>query len=200
MKDTYQTLSKPSDAILFKDKNSKFFGYAFPIKNEESIKNHLLQLKKEHHSAGHFCYAYQLGEEHIRYRVNDDGEPKNSAGIPIYGQIQSYDLTNVLIVIVRYFGGTKLGVGGLINAYKTTAQLTLEASSIIQKTINVSFQLQFDYAQMSKVMRILKMHQIEISAQTLNINCLLEISVRKSEVALITNAFKALHKVTLKTN
>ena len=104
-KDTYKTISKPSEAVLFKDKNSKFFGYAFPIKTEDDVKYHIDALKKEHHSARHWCYAYQIGTETIKYRANDDGEPSNSAGQPIYGQIQSFDVTNILIVVVRYFGG-----------------------------------------------------------------------------------------------
>ena len=121
VKDTYKTIESSTEAILFKEKNSKFFGYAYPVSTEEDVKLHLETLKKEHHAAQHCCYAYQLGTETIHYRTNDDGEPSNSEGIPIYGQIQSYNLTNILIVVVRYFGGIKLGVGGLINAYKTNA-------------------------------------------------------------------------------
>tara|TARA_R110002074_G_scaffold193447_1_gene359291 strand:- start:347 stop:733 length:387 start_codon:yes stop_codon:yes gene_type:complete len=124
--DRYKTILKPSEETLFKDRNSKFFGYAFPVLDEDDVKDCLEELKKKHHTARHFCYAYQIGIEDIKYRANDDGEPNNSAGMPIYGQIQSFDVTNILIVSVRYFGGTKLGVGGLINAYKTSAQLTLE--------------------------------------------------------------------------
>src|SRR5690606_1222307 len=122
--DTYKTIDKASDEVLFKEKNSKFFGYAFPISNEDDVKIHLETLKKQHHSARHWCYAYQLGTQAntITFRANDDGEPNNSAGMPIYGQIQSFEVTNVLVVVVRYFGGVKLGVGGLISAYKTAAQ------------------------------------------------------------------------------
>ena len=123
MDDTFKTILKPSKEVLFKDKNSKFFGYVFPVLNEDDVKNNLEALKKQHHAARHWCYAYQLGTEFVKYRANDDGEPSNSAGMPIYGQIQSFDVTNVLIVVVRYFGGVKLGVGGLINAYRTTAKI-----------------------------------------------------------------------------
>ena len=144
-KDTYKTIKTASNPVLFKDKNSKFFGYAFPALNEDDVKLHLEQLKKEHPSARHWCYAYQLGTETISYRANDDGEPNNSAGMPIYGQIQSFEVTNILIVVVRYFGGVKLGVGGVINAYKTTAQLALETSKIVNKTINVQYLISFDY-------------------------------------------------------
>lgn len=113
-KDTYKTITQASPETLFKEKNSKFFGYAFSVTNEEEVKEILTQLKKDHFSARHWCYAYQIGTENIQYRANDDGEPNNSAGMPIYGQIQSFDVTNVLVVVVRYFGGVKLGVGGLI--------------------------------------------------------------------------------------
>ena len=121
MDDLYKTIESPSQETLFKDRNSKFYGYAFPVNSENDIKASLQFLKKKHPTARHFCYAWQLGIDSFSFRVNDDGEPKNSAGIPIYGQIQSFGLTNVLIVSVRYFGGVKLGVGGLINAYKHSA-------------------------------------------------------------------------------
>ena len=127
---------------IFKDRNSKFLGFAFPVNNEEQVKQHLEDLKKEHYAARHWCYAYQIGIENIHYRANDDGEPNNSAGMPIYGQIQSFEVTNILIIVVRYYGGVKLGVGGLINAYRTGAQLALEASKIIEKTINIEYSSQ----------------------------------------------------------
>ncbi|MDP5082540.1 MAG: YigZ family protein [Winogradskyella sp.] len=196
-KDTYKTISKPSQGELFKDKNSKFYGYAFPVENEEEVKNHIEVLKKEHYVAKHWCYAYQLGTESIQYRANDDGEPNNSAGMPIYGQIQSFDVTNILVVVIRYYGGVKLGVGGLINAYRTGAQFALDASTIINKTINKDFQLKFAYKNMSKVMRILKENQVEIKNQTLEINCLLEISVRKSDSSKISDLFNQFFGVSI---
>ena len=183
--DTYKTISRPSIGEMFKDKNSKFIGYAFPVENEDQIKIHLDEVKKEHHSARHWCYAYQLGTKATTFRANDDGEPNNSAGMPIYGQIQSFELTNVLVIVVRYYGGVKLGVGGLINAYKTSAQLALEVSKIIEKTINKNFVLKFEYKNMSKVMRLLKENQAEILKQKLDLNCLLEISVRKGNALKI---------------
>jgi len=188
--DLYKTITKPSQGELFKDKNSKFYGYAFPLTKEEQIKTHLEALKKEHYSARHWCYAYQIGTETIQYRANDDGEPNNSAGMPIYGQIQSFDVTNILIIVVRYFGGVKLGVGGLINAYRTGAKLALESAEIIEKTINIEFQLKFEYKNMSKVMRLLKENQVEITNQMLEINCLLEISVRKGNASKVLELFK----------
>ena len=198
MEDAYKTIEKPSEETLFKDRNSKFFGYAFPVLNEEDIKNALKELKKKHHSARHFCYAWQLGTETISYRANDDGEPNNSAGMPIYGQIQAFEVTNVLIVSVRYFGGTKLGVGGLINAYKNSAQLALEASKIVDKTIDIQFQLSFGYDLMNKVMRIVKEKQVRIVSQTLELDCQYVISVRKRDSESIFEIFTNLYKVEIK--
>lgn len=195
MNDTYKTIAKPTNELLFKEKNSKFFGYAFPVLNENQIQNYLLELKKTHSSAGHFCYAWKLGTEVFSYKVNDDGEPKNSAGLPIYGQIQSFDVTNIFVVVVRYFGGTKLGVGGLIQAYKTTAQITLEESEIIEKTINTSFQLEFHYEQMSVVMKFIKEQLIEIENQEMRMKCKLDVRLRKSEVYKLEEFLEKHHKI-----
>lgn len=164
--DTFQTIAFESEEVLFKEKGSKFFGYAFPLINEEQVKPIIERLKKQHPHAVHYCYAYQLGTEpKISYRANDDGEPGNTAGAPIYGQIQSFGLTNVLVVVVRIFGGIKLGVGGLIAAYKTTAQMTLEVCEIVEKTIDVHFLISFDYKNMNKVMRVIKEKKLEIVSQ-----------------------------------
>jgi len=196
--DTYNTIDKPSKEILFKEKGSKFFGYAFPVLSEEEVKVNLEELKKKHHSARHFCYAYQIGIEKPQYRANDDGEPNNSAGLPIYGQIQSFDVTNILIVSVRYFGGTKLGVGGLISAYKNSAQLAIEACEIIKKTINIKFKLIFDYELMNNVMRIIKEKKIQIIDQNLDLKCNYLISIRKKEVDSIYQIFNNMFKVEIK--
>ncbi|QDO95614.1 YigZ family protein [Formosa sediminum] len=198
IQDTYRTILKPSEETLFKEKNSKFFGYAFPVKTEDDIKEHLEAIKKQHHSARHWCYAYQLGTEDILYRANDDGEPNNSAGMPIYGQIQSFNVTNILIIVVRYFGGVKLGVGGLISAYRTSAQLSLEASKIVERTINIDYLIVFDYKNMNKVMRIIKEKNINIINQKLELHCELTISVRKRESETIFNTFKTLFEVEIK--
>ncbi|MCG1037160.1 IMPACT family protein [Polaribacter sargassicola] len=197
LEDVYKTIEKPSEETLFKEKGSKFFGYAFPVLSEEDVKEYLEALKKQHHSARHWCYAYQLGIEKIKFRVNDDGEPNNSAGLPIYGQIQSFGVTNILIVSVRYFGGTKLGVGGLISAYKTSAQLVLEASDIIEKTIDIHFKLTFDYELMNSVQRIIKEKNIDIINQKLEMNCEYVISVRKKNAASIFKIFDNLYKVDI---
>lgn len=198
MKETYKTVINPSEETLFKEKGSKFFGYAFPVLNEDEVKECLEELKKKHHTARHFCYAYQIGVENTQYRANDDGEPNNSAGMPIYGQIQSFEVTNILIVSVRYFGGTKLGVGGLISAYKTSAQLALEASEIIEKTIDVHFKLNFNYDLMNAVMRIIKEKNIEIINQKLEMDCQYIISVRKNDAESIFEIFDNLYKVEIK--
>lgn len=195
--DSYKTILKPSEETLFKEKGSKFFGYAFPVFTEDDVKEFLEELKKKHHSARHYCYAYQIGIEDIQYRANDDGEPNNSAGLPIYGQIQSFEVTNILIVSVRYFGGTKLGVGGLISAYKTSAQITLEASEIIEKTIDVHFKLKFGYDVMNKVMRIVKEKNINIINQKLELDCEYVISIRKKEAQTIFEIFDTLYKVDI---
>ncbi|TDQ25611.1 putative YigZ family protein [Tenacibaculum caenipelagi] len=198
MKDTYKTIIKPSGETLFKDRNSKFFGYAFPVFSEDDIKERLEELRKLHHTARHHCYAWQLGTEKIRFRANDDGEPSNSAGQPIYGQIQAFDVTNILIVSVRYFGGTKLGVGGLINAYRSSAQLALEASEIIEKTIDIHYQLKFGYDMMNKVQRIIKERSLDIINQKLELDCEYTISVRKKEAESIFEIFDNLFKVEIK--
>ena len=198
MDDLYKTITKPSIETLFKDRNSKFYGYAFPVTEEASVKDFLEFLRKKHHTARHFCYAWQLGTESVRFRANDDGEPSNSAGMPIYGQIQSFDVTNILVVSVRYFGGTKLGVGGLISAYRASARLTLESSAIEEKTIDDSFQLNFQYDLMSKVLRILKENSITITHQKLEMDCEMIIAVRKSHTQKVVKIFETLYKVEIK--
>lgn len=197
-KDTYRTIVKASDESLFKDRGSKFYGYAFPVTSEEEIKTHIESLKKQHHTARHWCYAWQLGMEYNTYRANDDGEPSNSAGMPIYGQLQSFDLTNVLVVVVRYFGGTKLGVGGLVQAYKAAAQLAIESSAIVERTINESFLLKFEYPEMNIVMRIIKDENIKIVTQHMELSCEIEISVRKKDCERIFNLFEDTYKVAIK--
>lgn len=199
-KDSYKTITKASEEVLFKDKNSKFFGVAFPVSSEEEAKEYLEKIKKKHHSARHWCYAWQLGkeEEELQYRANDDGEPSNSAGMPIYGQIQSFGVTNILIVVVRYFGGVKLGVGGLIHAYKTAAKMALEASDIVEKTIDFQYEISFDYPEMNKVMRIIKENNLEVINQKLELSCKLLISIRKNEAEGIFKKFDTIYKVEIK--
>jgi uncharacterized YigZ family protein len=197
-KDTYKTIETAKGDVLFKDKGSKFIGYVFPIISEEEVKPYIGGLKKKHHTARHWCYAWRLGFDEIRYRANDDGEPNNSAGQPIYGQILSKELTNILVVVVRYFGGTKLGVGGLINAYKTGAKLILDEATIVEKTIDIHFQIIFEYQHMNKVMRIIKENNLDILQQKMELNCDFLISVRKMNAAKVKQFFLDLRCLKIK--
>ena len=204
IKDTYNTITSPSEEILFKEKNSKFFGYAFPITSEEELKPILDVLRKKHPHAGHFCYAYQIGTDPVSYRANDDGEPSNSAGMPIYGQLQSFDVTNTVVVIARLFGGTKLGVGGLISAYKSAAQITLESCEIIEKTIDVHYIISFDYKNMNKVMRVIKEKNLGIVDQGMEMNeenglpiGIIEIKIRKKNAEQIADIFNSLYEIDI---
>lgn len=196
--DSFKTIAFPTEEILYKEKNSKFYGYAFPINSEEDVKALIDPLKKKHFNAVHFCYAFQTGINPIYFRANDDGEPSNSAGMPIYGQIQSFGVTNILVVIVRYFGGTKLGVGGLISAYRTAAQMTLEISPIITKTINVHYLISFDYKNINKVMRVIKEKNIEIITQKMELNCEIEIATRQKNAESIFNTFNSMFEIKIK--
>lgn len=197
--DSFKTIAFPTEEILYKEKNSKFYGYAFPINSEEDVKALIDPLKKKHFNAVHFCYAFQTGINPIYFRANDDGEPSNSAGMPIYGQIQSFGVTNILVVIVRYFGGTKLGVGGLISAYRTAAQMTLEISPIITKTINVHYLISFDYKNINKVMRVIKEKNIEIITQKMELNCEIEIATRQKNAESIFNTFNSMFEIEIKS-
>jgi len=188
-KDTYKTIEKPFVSEVYKVKGSKFIGYAFPVKTDEQIKEFLAQVKIEHYKARHWCYAWQIGYNNkAKYRANDDGEPSNSAGLPILGQIHSFNLTDVLVIVVRYFGGTKLGVGGLVSAYKTAAKMVLETAKIENKTINYSFGIIFDYKDMDKVLRIIKEAKATIVERKMEINCNFKIEVRyKNKESLLKN-------------
>lgn len=197
MNDTFKTIITASKESLYKEKGSKFYGFAIPVVSENEIEKSINELKSKHHKARHWCYAWQLGTEEISYRVNDDGEPNNSAGQPIYGQIQSKEITNVLVVVVRYFGGVKLGVGGLVRAYKTAAQLALESCRIVTKTIDSKYQLDFEYKDMNKLQRIIKKYNIQILKQVLEINCQYEIRIRKGEAKKIIQTIEDLRCVKI---
>lgn len=196
--DTYRTLAAPSEETLFKEKHSKFFGYAFPVTTEEEVKTALEEMRKRHSSARHWCYAFQLGTQKLYYRANDDGEPSNSAGMPIYGQIQSFNVTNVLVVVVRYFGGIKLGVGGLISAYRTSAQMALEASDIIERTIDINFELKFGYQDMNRVMRVIKEKNLNVVSQKMEMDCEMVVATRKKNAPAIAEAFSSLYGIQIK--
>ena len=198
MKDTYLTIASATDEILFKEKNSKFFAYAFPIQSEDEVKSLIDPLRKKHHGAVHFCYAFQTGADKIQFRANDDGEPSNTAGAPIYGQIQSFGITNVLVVVVRFFGGVKLGVGGLIVAYRTAAQMALETAEIIEKTIDIHYLISFDYKNMNKVMRVIKEKNLNIIDQKMEMSCQIQIATRKKNAEMIFDIFSNLFEIDIK--
>lgn len=196
--DTYKTIASSVQEVIFKEKSSKFLGYAFPVTSEEEIKAHLEEVKKAHFSARHWCYAWQLGYgTNQRYRANDDGEPNNTAGIPIYGQIQSFELTNILVIVVRYFGGIKLGVGGLVQAYKTTAQLTLQEAKIEEKLITEELRICFEYPLMNKVMRVVKEQNLNITQQLLTENCELHLAIRQSDYQRMQELFENIYGVLI---
>lgn len=195
--DTYKTIAAPSEGI-FKDRGSKFIPYAFPVTNEEAVKNHLAELRKEHFSARHHCYAFRLGPDKQHFRANDDGEPSGTAGKPILGQIQSNDLTNVLIVVVRYFGGTLLGVSGLIAAYRGAAADAIAKASIIEKQVKEVYELNFPYDAMNSVMKILKDENLEQWSQDFQLACTLRFSVRKNDADRVTEALSKIDGVKTK--
>lgn len=194
---TYRTISKPSEPILYKERKSKFYGYCFPVTNEDEVKEYIEGLKKEYPTANHVCYAWQMGIESLSYRANDDGEPNNSAGMPIYGQLQSFDVTNTLVAVVRVFGGTKLGVGGLISAYKEAAKLALENATIIKKVLQQHLSVSFEYSEMDIVMRLVKKHQLEVISQELHLKCKIILSIPKSEFKKMFKLLKAHHKLDI---
>ena len=196
--DTFRTLNAEVIDVVYKEKGSKFIGYAFEVRNPEQIRQHLERIKKLHHSARHWCYAWQIGAETKQYRANDDGEPSGTAGLPIFGQIQSFDLTNVLVIVVRYFGGIKLGVGGLVTAYKTTTQMTLSEAEIRVETIKKRFEIAFDYPQMNAVMRVVKEKNAEIISQDFGLSCKLLVQIRRAEAEPFLETFRAMYPVRIK--
>ncbi|WP_298476548.1 YigZ family protein [uncultured Maribacter sp.] len=196
--DTYKTVLKPSKEILLKEKKSKFIGYVFPITTEKDIKPIIENLRKKHHTANHVCYAWQLGVTQPIYRANDDGEPNNSAGMPIYGQIKSFNITNVLVAIVRIFGGTKLGVGGLISAYRNSAEIALKEATIVEKIILDTYKVSFNYKEIDKVMRIIKQHQLKINVQKMEMKCSIQFSVRQKDSEKVESIFKTHHEITIR--
>lgn len=198
--DTYKTIEAPFTGPLFKEKKSKFYGYAYPVAREDEVRLLLAELRKLYPSSNHICYAWQLGISEIQYRTNDDGEPNNSAGMPIYGQIQSFNVTNVLVAVVRLFGGTKLGVGGLISAYRESAKLTLESAQIITRVLKEEIRLSFSYADMDSVMRFIKKNKLEIVSQELTATCELTIAVRLRDMEKVLNALAVLHKIVVEKN
>jgi len=187
--DSYLTIVNPS-AGLFKDKGSRFLAFSFPVENEDEIRIILENTRKQYHDARHHCYAWRIGADLSHYRSNDDGEPNNSAGKPILGQIQSFQLTNILVIVVRYFGGTLLGVGGLIQAYKSASMDALNNAEIIKRYVYLSYQMKFRYEDMNLVMKVIKDMNFEQWDQKFELECELKLKVRKSEERLLLESFR----------
>ncbi len=179
--DTYKTIEEPSEGI-FRDKGSKFIAYAYPFKDESKLKEIIAVLKAEHPKARHHCWAYRLTPDRTVFRVNDDGEPSGTAGRPILNVLLSQDITNVLVVVVRYFGGTLLGVPGLINAYKTATQEAIDNNVIVERTVNDIYAIHFDYLQMNDVMKIVKEYDLKVLSQNFDTSCTIHIEMRKLQV------------------
>ncbi len=190
--DTYHTIAGPAEG-LYKEKGSKFLAFAFPVRSVEEVKQHLDRLRKEYFDARHHCYAYILGPRKDAYRVNDDGEPSGTGGRPIHGQLLSADLTDTLIVVVRYFGGILLGASGLANAYKAAARDAIGNAEVVEKTIDVSYRLHFEYALMNDVMRMLKELGVQPRNQEFNLDCRMDVSVRQSQSVRVYDALSKLY-------
>lgn len=193
MTDHYYTIATNSEANLYKDRGSKFLGFAYRVRDEEQVQAILEHLRSTESGANHHCYAWVLGTEHMQYRANDDGEPSNSAGNPILGQIRSQNITNVLVVVVRYFGGTKLGVGGLMQAYKTTAALALEHAGKKRVWLTERLQVDCEYPQLNKIMRIIKKERIRLLSQEMDTSCHFILEVKKGEgqtLEAVLNGYK----------
>lgn len=191
--DTYLSIAQPTEA-LFKEKGSKFIAFAYPVENEQEIKEKLDQLRKKYYDATHHCYAYMLGKDKKNFRANDDGEPNGTAGLPILGQLKSKNITNVLVVVVRYFGGTKLGASGLVSAYKTAASEALSQAKIIEKILTKSINFSFNYLQMNDVMKFIKDYELKILSQNFDNECQITLEVREDLVKEITQKIgKLLH-------
>jgi len=178
--DQYKTITASSEGI-YKEKGSKFTGFAIPIFSEEEFKAHLTRIKKENPDSNHYCYGFRIGADNKLYRYSDDGEPSSTAGKPIFGQIQSYELTNIMIVVIRYFGGTKLGVGGLITAYRAAAKAAIENATIINRTVDNVYEIQFGYEIMSDVMNFIKKNKLEVISQILEETGTIQFRIRQSE-------------------
>ncbi len=187
--DSYKTIASPAEGS-YSEKRSKFLAYAFPVQNEQDVKQRLAEIQKKHWDARHHCYAYILGPHKDAYRLNDNGEPSGTAGRPIYGQLLSKDLTNTLVIVVRYFGGIKLGVSGLQNAYKVAAREVLDAAAIEERTIQETFRVTFEYTKMNDIMQILKNHDIQIIDRQSYMQCIYTISVRQRDADRITEALR----------
>ena len=192
--DTYRTIAEPADGI-FRDKGSKFIAYAYPFRDENKLKEIIAQLKAEHPKARHHCWAYRLTPDRSIFRVNDDGEPSGTAGRPILNVLLSQDITNVLVVVVRYFGGTLLGVPGLINAYKTATQEAIDVAEVVERTVNDVYAVHFDYLQMNDVMKIVKEYDLKVLSQNFDTSCTIHVEMRKLQVNEVVGKFETIEGI-----
>ena len=186
---TYRTIAKESEG-LYKEKGSRFIALAYPVRTEEEVKQHVADVKKKYYDARHHCYAYILGANKDAYRMNDDGEPSGTAGRPIHGQLLSNDLTDTLIIVIRYFGGIKLGVSGLINAYKTAAKDALDNNTIVERFVEEDYQLRFPPLSMNKVMQLLKRDTVKITDQQYDTDCIIRFTVQKRDADALLEALQ----------
>ena len=196
--DIYHTIKAPSEG-LYKEKGSKFLAFAFPVRSLDEVKTHLDRLRKEYYDARHHCYAYALGPEGAVWRANDDGEPSGTGGRPIYGQLLSAGLTDTLVVVVRYFGGILLGASGLANAYKTAARDAIANATVLEKTVDVRYRLLFEYAVMNDVMRLVKEFGLTPVSQDFNLDCRLEVEVRRSQANRFREAVEKQRTIKIET-
>ena len=195
--DTYKTISAPAEGV-FKDKGSKFIAFAYPILSESEVKPILLKLRAEHTKANHFCYAYRLTPDKSVFRINDDGEPSGTAGRPILNVLLSAELTNILVVVVRYFGGTLLGVPGLIAAYKGAAAEAAGLADVIEKTVNDRYEIRFDYLVMNDVMRLVKEEQLQIIEQQFDNECVISFETRTSQLNKVLQKLEKINEIKIK--
>ncbi|RHV94767.1 IMPACT family protein [Culturomica massiliensis] len=195
MEDVYKTIETPAEG-LYKEKGSKFIAFAYPVRTEEAVKEIVEEIKVRYYDARHHCYAYRLGADKKKFRANDDGEPSSTAGKPILGQILSYDLTDILIVVVRYFGGIKLGVSGLINAYRAAAADAIGHARIVEKTDDEVFRIKFDYTVMNEVMRVVKEEEPEVMFRDFSMECRMTLSIRKQNAFRLSSRLQQIESLS----
>lgn len=197
MFDTYKTIIAPTEGI-YKEKGSKFLSFAIPVNNSDEVKELVKNYRKEYYDSRHVCYAYMLGAERKEWRANDDGEPSGTAGRPILGQINSRELTNILVVVVRYFGGILLGTGGLVVAYKEAVADALNQAEIIERTVDETISINFDYVLMNDVMRVIKDTNAQIISQTFDNHCTMQLTIRKQDAAILSSKLEKIIGVVIK--
>ena len=197
MSDTYKTIIAPTEGI-YKEKGSKFLSFAIPVSSADEVKEIVKNYRKEYYDSRHVCYAYMLGADRKEFRANDDGEPSGTAGRPILGQINSRELTNILVIVVRYFGGILLGTGGLVVAYKEATTDALDQAEVVEKTVDESISIIFDYVLMNEVMRIIKDTNAQISSQSFENQCEMQLSIRKQDAVLLSSKLAKIYGLQIK--